>query len=123
MEVSVGRVRVARAPAPTLIERMLHVPGRLPLPEIGATIKARIVEAAGYAVPRDAVLKVVDDCAERGVRALVVITAGFAEVSEEGKRLQRELVDKARGYGMRIVGPNCLGLINADPQVKLNASF
>jgi acetate---CoA ligase (ADP-forming) len=80
-------------------------------------------DLAIIAVPRDAVLKAVDDCAARGVRALVVITAGFAEVSEEGKRLQRELLDKVRGYGMRMVGPNCLGLINADPQVELNASF
>ncbi|HWP59800.1 MAG TPA: GNAT family N-acetyltransferase [Candidatus Acidoferrales bacterium] len=81
------------------------------------------VDLAVLAVPRDEVLQIVDDCAERGVRALVVITAGFAEINEEGRRLQRELVEKVRGYGMRMVGPNCLGLINADPRVQLNASF
>jgi acetyl coenzyme A synthetase (ADP forming)-like protein len=80
-------------------------------------------DLAVIAVPRDAVAKAVDDCAARGVRALVVITAGFAEANEEGRRLQRDLVDKVRGYGMRMVGPNCLGLINADPQIELNASF
>jgi acetate---CoA ligase (ADP-forming) len=81
------------------------------------------VDLAVIAVPRDAVLPVVDDCAERGVKALVVITAGFAEVSAEGRELQQRLVEKVRGYGMRMVGPNCLGLLNTDPQVQLNASF
>jgi acetyl coenzyme A synthetase (ADP forming)-like protein len=75
------------------------------------------------AVPRDAVLSVVDDCAARGVKALVVISAGFAEVSAEGRELQQRLVEKVRGYGMRMVGPNCLGLLNTDPKVRLNASF
>jgi len=81
------------------------------------------VDLAVIAVPRDAVLNVVDDCAERGVRAVLVITAGFSEVGAEGEALQRQLRDKVRGYGMRMVGPNCLGLLNADPSVHLNASF
>ena len=81
------------------------------------------VDLAVIAVPRNAVLPVVDDCAERGVKALVVITAGFAEISAEGRELQQRLVEKVRGYGMRLVGPNCLGLLNTDPQVQLNASF
>ena len=80
-------------------------------------------DLAIIAVPRDAVLQGIDDCAARGVRAVVVITAGFAEVGPEGGELQRQLRDKVRGYGMRMVGPNCLGLINADPAVRLNASF
>ncbi len=81
------------------------------------------IDLAVIAVPRDAVLPVVDDCAERGVKALVVITAGFAELSAEGRELQQRLVEKVRGYGMRMVGPNCLGLLNTDPKVQLNASF
>jgi len=81
------------------------------------------VELAIIAVPRDIVLQVVDNCAEHGVQALVVITAGFAEVGPEGKELQKKLVDKVRGYGMRMVGPNCMGLVNTDPKVQLNASF
>jgi acetyl coenzyme A synthetase (ADP forming)-like protein len=81
------------------------------------------VDLAVVVVPRQAVLSVVDACAERGVRALVVITAGFAEVGDEGRALQQALVDRVRGYGMRMVGPNCLGLLNTDPQVRLNASF
>src|SRR5690606_4355997 len=75
------------------------------------------------AVPQPAVLSVVDDCAEKGVRALVVLTAGFAETGPEGKKLQEELVRKVRGAGMRMVGPNCLGILNMDPNVRLNATF
>ncbi|MCS6772383.1 MAG: GNAT family N-acetyltransferase, partial [Kiritimatiellae bacterium] len=81
------------------------------------------VDLAIIVVPKQFVLGVVDDCAARGVKALVVITAGFAETDDEGKKLQAALVEKVRGYGMRMVGPNCLGLINTDPQVRLGASF
>ncbi len=81
------------------------------------------VDLAVIAVPRDAVLGVVDDCAARGVRALVVISAGFAEVGAEGAALQKALVEKVRGYGQRLIGPNCLGLLTTDPAVRLNATF
>jgi acetate---CoA ligase (ADP-forming) len=81
------------------------------------------VDLAVVAVPRDAVMGVVDECAARGVRALVIITAGFAEVDAEGRQLQDRLLEKARGHGMRLVGPNCMGLLNANPSVRLNASF
>jgi acetyl coenzyme A synthetase (ADP forming)-like protein len=81
------------------------------------------VDLAVIAVPAHAVLSVVDDCALRGVRALVMISAGFAEVGAAGIALQKALVEKVRGYGMRLVGPNCLGLLNANPEVRLNASF
>ncbi len=81
------------------------------------------VDLAVIVVPKDLVMSAVDDCAACGVRALIVISAGFAETNEEGRALQEALVDKARGYGMRIIGPNCLGLLNTDPEVCLNASF
>lgn len=81
------------------------------------------VDLAIIAVPRDSVLAAVDDCAARGVRALIVISAGFAERDAAGAELQRELVQKVRGHGMRLLGPNCLGLINTAPDVQLNASF
>ncbi|HSQ58529.1 MAG TPA: GNAT family N-acetyltransferase, partial [Gemmata sp.] len=81
------------------------------------------VDLAVISVPSAAVLGVVDDCAARGVRALVVITAGFAEVGRAGVELQHHLLAKVRGHGMRMVGPNCLGILNADPAVRLNASF
>ncbi|HMP77009.1 MAG TPA: GNAT family N-acetyltransferase [Kiritimatiellia bacterium] len=81
------------------------------------------VDLAIIVVPKKFVLGVIDDCAARGVKAVVVISAGFAETDEDGKKLQAELVEKVRGYGMRMVGPNCLGLINTDPEVRLGASF
>ena len=73
------------------------------------------VDLAVIAVPRDAVLEVVDECAGRGVKAIVVITAGFAEADETGRLLQKQLLEKVRGYGMRMIGPNCMGLLNASP--------
>jgi acetyl coenzyme A synthetase (ADP forming)-like protein len=81
------------------------------------------VDLAVIAVPREAVPAVVDDCARRGVPALVLITAGFAEVGPEGRELQKRLADQVRGHGMRLIGPNCLGLLNTDPDVRLNATF
>ena len=81
------------------------------------------VDLAIIAVPRDAVLGVIDECAEHGVKAVIVITAGFAEADDAGRALQKELVAKVRGHGMRMVGPNCMGLLNTDAQVQLNASF
>jgi acetyl coenzyme A synthetase (ADP forming)-like protein len=81
------------------------------------------IDLGVIAVPRDRVLAVVDDCAAAGVRSLVVITAGYAEAGAEGRTLQNELVERVRGYGMRMVGPNCMGLLNANPGMRLNASF
>jgi acetyl coenzyme A synthetase (ADP forming)-like protein len=88
-----------------------------------ASALPEVVDLAVVAVPRDAVLGVVDDCAQRGVPALLVITAGFAEVGGEGRELQRQLVEKVRGHGMRLIGPNCLGVLSTDPAVRLNATF
>jgi acetyl coenzyme A synthetase (ADP forming)-like protein len=81
------------------------------------------IDLAVVTVPRRAVLGVVDDCAAAGVKGLLVITAGFAEIGDEGRALQHQLLEKVRGYGMRMVGPNCMGLLNARPGVRLNASF
>lgn len=81
------------------------------------------IDLAVIAVPKDAVLAVIDECAAIGVRALVIITAGFAEVGEEGRHLQDQLLEKVRQQGMRMVGPNCFGILNTDPAVRLNATF
>jgi len=83
----------------------------------------RGIDLAVLTVPRALVLGVVDDCARAGVKSLVVITAGFAEGGEEGRDLQRRLVERVRGYGMRMVGPNCMGVLNTDHGISLNASF
>jgi acetate---CoA ligase (ADP-forming) len=81
------------------------------------------VDLAIIAVPRQHVLSVVDDCADNRVRALVVITAGFAEMGAEGAELQSQLAQKVRQYGMRMIGPNCFGILNTDRDVRMNATF
>ena len=81
------------------------------------------VDVAIVAVPAEAVQDVVLDCAAKGVHGLVVISSGFAETGEEGRLRQRRLVGLARSYGLRLIGPNALGIINTDPEVSLNASL
>ena len=83
----------------------------------------RGVDLAVVAVPSEAVPGVVDDCAAAGIRSLVVISAGYAEAGAEGWARQQRLTEQVRSHGMRMVGPNCMGLLNADPSVRLNASF
>ncbi len=81
------------------------------------------VDLAVIAVPSAAVTRVIEECAQRGVKAVIVISAGFAESGAEGRALQAKLLEKVRGYGMRMVGPNCMGLLNTEESVRLNASF
>lgn len=81
------------------------------------------VDLAVICVPRDAVLPVVEDCMAARVRGLVVITAGFAEVRPPGPALQEQLLAKVRGAGMRMVGPNCFGVLNTAAGSQLNATF
>ncbi|MEV4741341.1 GNAT family N-acetyltransferase [Streptomyces sp. NPDC049555] len=81
------------------------------------------VDLAVVAVPAAHVPDVVADCGRHGVQGLVVLSAGYAESGADGRRRQRELVRQARTYGMRVIGPNALGLINTAPGVRLNASL
>ena len=81
------------------------------------------VDLAVIAVPARAVLDAARSCARKGVRALVVVTAGFAETGPSGIARQDELLAICRESGMRIVGPNCLGVLCTDPEVSLNATF
>ncbi|WP_304451278.1 bifunctional GNAT family N-acetyltransferase/acetate--CoA ligase family protein [Nocardiopsis sp. YSL2] len=81
------------------------------------------VDLAVVAVRAEAVAEVVDQCAEKGVHGLVVVSSGFGEIGPEGRARQDELVRTARAAGMRVVGPNCLGIANSDPAVSLNATL
>jgi acetyltransferase len=81
------------------------------------------VDLALIVVPRDQVLKSIDQCGRKGVRGVVVITAGFKEVGEEGARHEAQLHRRIKKYGMRMVGPNCMGVVNTEPDVRLNATF
>ncbi|MEX0800838.1 MAG: GNAT family N-acetyltransferase [Dehalococcoidia bacterium] len=81
------------------------------------------VELAIIVVPAEKVLEVAEQCARKGVKGAVVISAGFRETGEDGAERERALLAKARSYGMRLVGPNCMGVLNTDPEVSLNATF
>jgi acetate---CoA ligase (ADP-forming) len=81
------------------------------------------VDLAVLALPAPCVVQAAEECAAKGVRAIVVISAGFAETGPEGAERQRELLRVCRAAGMRLIGPNCLGIVNTDPQVSLDATF
>jgi acetate---CoA ligase (ADP-forming) len=81
------------------------------------------VELAIVAVPAEEVVDAARECADAGVRSLLVISSGFAETGAEGARRQDELLEVCRDAGIRIVGPNCMGVLNTSPRVRLNATF
>jgi acetyl coenzyme A synthetase (ADP forming)-like protein len=80
-------------------------------------------ELAVVAVPSPAVVSVLEQCAAAGTKAAVVVTAGFGEAGEAGRREEERVRAIARASSMRIVGPNCLGVLNTDPEVALHATF
>lgn len=98
-----------------------EIAGRRCYPSIAA-IDAP-VELAIIAVPAGSVESVVQECALCGVRAVVVISAGFAELSATGRDLEHRLRTIARGAGMRMIGPNCMGVLSTAPGIRLNATF
>jgi acetate---CoA ligase (ADP-forming) len=81
------------------------------------------VDLAIVTVPAAEVPEAVQQCAAKGVRGLVIISAGFAELGRDRADAERELVEYARRNGMRVVGPNCMGIINTNPAVSMNATF
>ena len=81
------------------------------------------VDLAVIVVPKEQVSTVVEACGRKGVKGLVVITAGFREVGGLGIAREEELASLLNRHGMRMVGPNCMGVINTDPTVRLDASF
>jgi acetate---CoA ligase (ADP-forming) len=81
------------------------------------------VDLAVFVVPAPAVEPQLTECARAGVRAVVVITSGFAEVNEAGRAAERRIFELVRRSGMRLVGPNCMGVVNTDPTIRLNATF
>jgi acetyl coenzyme A synthetase (ADP forming)-like protein len=83
----------------------------------------RPVDLAIIAVPADEVINAAAACGRKGVKALVVISAGFAETDEQGQLRQAELLRVCSEAGMRLIGPNCMGIANTDPDVRLNATF
>ena len=81
------------------------------------------VDLAIIAINARFVLDTVDQCHERGIQGLVVISAGFKETGEAGRALEQALADKVKGFGMTLVGPNCLGVVNTHPDVRMDGCF
>ncbi len=79
------------------------------------------VELAVVAVPISACCETIDQCGRKGIKAAIVVTTGFGEAGEEGKAIERQLVETARKYNVRLMGPNCMGHFSADE--KLNTSI
>ena len=90
-------------------------------PTIGAVPDP--VDMAVITVPKQHVLAVAEECGQAGVRGLTVISAGFREVGGEGVERERQLMEVVRRHRMRMIGPNCMGVLNADPAVSMNATF
>jgi acetate---CoA ligase (ADP-forming) len=106
------------------------VPVHPTAPEIqGLRAYTRVVDIPGpvdlavIAVPAAHVLGTVDDCLAKGVRGICVISAGFGEAGPEGREQELQMLQKIRGAGCRLIGPNCMGLLNTDPAFALNATF
>jgi acetate---CoA ligase (ADP-forming) len=98
-----------------------HVQGIPAYPSIEAVPGS--VDLAVIVVPAAVVVESARACAAVGVKAVVVISAGFGETDETGRERQRQLVDVCRSSGMRLIGPNCMGVINTAPEVMMNATF
>jgi len=81
------------------------------------------VDLAFIVVPARFALNAVTECAEKGVRGIVMITAGFSELGEEGRLMEQDLLEVVRSAGMRMVGPNCMGVLNTDVAVSMDGTF
>lgn len=81
------------------------------------------IDIAVIVTKNDIVPSVLEECGKKGIKGAVVITAGFKEVNEEGAKLERRLAEISKQYGIRIIGPNCLGVMNLAPQTMMNSTF
>ncbi len=81
------------------------------------------VDLAIIVVNSKFVLDTIDQCNEKGIKGLVIITAGFKETGAEGAEMEKQLLAKVKEYGMRAVGPNCLGVVNTHPDIRLDGNF
>ncbi|MHB1068042.1 MAG: GNAT family N-acetyltransferase, partial [Candidatus Nanopelagicales bacterium] len=100
------------------VDEILGVPCVRSLAEVDGAVDLCVV-----VVPAPDVRTVIEQAAAAGAHGVVVVSGGFADAGGDGPRLQQDLVELVRGAGMRLVGPNALGLINTDPEVRLNASL
>lgn len=82
-----------------------------------------VPDLAVILVRKDLAVDAVDSCGKKGIKSIVMITAGFREVGGEGVEREKKLMEVVRHYQMKMIGPNCMGVINTDPQYRMNASF
>jgi len=102
-------------PSASVIQCMKCFPTVLDIPDP--------VDLAIVVVRKEFVLQVVEQCGKKGVKGLVIISAGFKETGPKGAALEEQLVNKIRKYGMRMIGPNCMGIFNTHSDVRLHAVF
>ncbi|MBE2228642.1 MAG: CoA-binding protein, partial [Ignavibacteria bacterium] len=81
------------------------------------------IDLAVLMVPKEMVLETIDDCYKKKIQSVLVITAGFKETGKEGGEREAALLKKIHKYKMRLIGPNCMGIINTHPNVKMNCTF
>lgn len=81
------------------------------------------IDLAVVVTKNDIVPTVLEECGKKGIKGVIVITAGFKEVNEEGRKLEQQLKDIIKKYGIRLIGPNCLGVMNLDPKTMMNSTF
>lgn len=81
------------------------------------------IDLAVVVTKNDVVPTILENCGKKGIKGVIVITAGFKEVDEEGAKLERRLAEISKEYGIRIIGPNCLGVMNLAPQTMMNSTF
>lgn len=77
------------------------------------------VDLAIMAIPREHIIQAVSDCGQAGVKGVIVVTSGFSEANEEGRNLEEAIVRCARQKGMRLIGPNCIGIISPENEFVL----
>lgn len=81
------------------------------------------IDLAVVVTKNDIVPAVLEECGKKKIRGVIVITAGFKEVNEEGRQLEQKLKDIVKKYGIKLIGPNCLGVMNLDPKTMMNSTF
>ena len=81
------------------------------------------IDLAVIVIKNTIVPSVLEECGKKKIKGAIVITAGFKEVDEEGKKLEQQLKDIAKKYNIKIIGPNCLGVMNLDPKTMMNSTF
>ncbi len=88
-----------------------------------ADVPADHIDVAHLVIPAKAVPQAVEDCGKKGVRNIIINSGGFKEIGPEGEAIEKDFLERAKKYGIRIFGPNCQGIINTDPEIRAYCNF